>query len=262
MSTDRDYLAAGLALGGLSDAEQAEAEALAADDADFRSEVEAYSESLALLADTDESQPVSEVTRNAILAIPSTYEQDQRTRSETAAADPENTRPASPAPAATTDLDDHRRKRSAWPLVAAAAAAIVIAGLGLSTWQLQQRQSELEETLEATQERLSDTQRLMQASDLRTSSAHLPDGGTVTVISSAREQLIHVSPHDISDEAGESLQMWVIGDDGPESAGLMTGQPVSIDGHDFTDDSVFGITVEPEGGSEQPTSEPVVAVEL
>ena len=42
MSTDRDYLAAGLALGGLSEAELAEAQALADTDADFRSEVAEY----------------------------------------------------------------------------------------------------------------------------------------------------------------------------------------------------------------------------
>ena len=51
MNTDRDYLAAGLALGGLSDAELAEAQALVDTDTDFRSEVAAYENTMALMAE-------------------------------------------------------------------------------------------------------------------------------------------------------------------------------------------------------------------
>ena len=58
------------------------------------------------------------------------------------------------------------------------------------------------------------------------------------------------------------MQMWVIGADGPESAGLMANEPVIIAGEKFADGSVFGITVEPEGGSKQPTTDPIVAIDL
>lgn len=259
MSTDRDYLAAGLAVGGLSDAELAEAEALATTDSDFRAEVAAYSESLSLLATSDEPQAVSTATRDSILAIPSTHGQRPGQRRESTI--PEQGNHAHPAPT-PADLAERRRRRSPALILAAAAAVIAIAGFGLTTWQMQQRQSELEENLATTQEQLNDTRRLMEAPDLRTSTAQLPGGGSVTVVSSAREQLIHVSPHEIEVEPDSSLQMWVIGAHGPESAGLMTDRPLNIDDHGFTEDSLFGITVEPEGGSPQPTTEPVVAIDL
>ncbi|RAF61078.1 hypothetical protein DN546_35400, partial [Burkholderia multivorans] len=76
MNADRDYLAAGLALGGLSESELAEARALADTDADFRAEVEAYADTAALMAMSDEPQSVSEETRTAILALPETVAQE------------------------------------------------------------------------------------------------------------------------------------------------------------------------------------------
>ena len=268
MSTDRDYLAAGLALGGLSDAELVEAQALADSDADFRSEVESYSETIALMAESDakqlnasdpaasethgEAAAVSAATRDAILSIPNTQAQDL--------ADPAATEPVTPP----ADLAEHRRQRRplvAW--VAAAAAIIVIGVIGVNTWQLQEKQSDLEDELASTQQQLDDSTRLMEAGDLRTSTADLPEGGKVAVYSSESEQLIRLSPRDVdSPPAGKSLQLWVIGDKGPQSVGLMTGKALTIADEPFDHGSLFGITVEPEGGSDQPTTDPIVAIDL
>lgn len=270
MSTDRDYLAAGLALGGLSDAEHTEAQALADTDAAFRSEVAAYSDTMALMAESDASasgasatdapDPVSAATRDAILAIPGTHAQ------EDAASEPQpesrsQAHEDTPPPA---DLAEHRRKRRPWLLlVAAAAALVVIAGIGVNSWQLQQKQNNLEDELASTQQQLDDSTRLMKAADLQTSTAELPEGGSVTVVSSESEQLIRFSPRDVNAApSGKSLQMWVIGDEGPESVGLLTGEPGTIAGKDFAKGSLFGITLEPEGGSKQPTTDPIVAIDL
>ena len=287
MSTDRDYLAAGLALGGLSEAELAEAQTLADTDTDFRSEVAAYEDTMALMAESDAPaedapDPISAATRNAILAIPGTHsqadvdvapEQENRepapsaqqlypnSHAQTADSDSRSLENSPPPPA---DLAEHRRKRRPWVAWAAAAAAIVVvAGFGATTWQQQQRQDEMEEKLASTQQQLEDSTRLMEAGDLRTSTAELPEGGAVTVFSSENEQLIRLSPRDVgAAPAGKSLQMWVIGDAGPESVGLMTGEPVTIAEQNFTSSSLFGITVEPEGGSDQPTTDPIVAIDL
>ncbi|MCI4011363.1 anti-sigma factor [Brevibacterium sp. ZH18] len=297
MSTDRDYLAAGLALGGLSDAELTEAQNLADTDADFRSEVAAYSDTMALMAESDAEaessamdapEPISAATRNAILSIPNTHVQEDapaqpqsldqaRTAQQQARAEettrlkpPSQLAPAagnqssSDAPPPPADLAEHRRKRRPWVTWAAAAAAIVIlAGIGANTWQLQQKQNHLEEELASTQQQLGDSTRLMGAGDLQTDTADLPDGGSVTVAWSESEQLIRFSPQDVSAAPnGKSLQMWVIGDDGPESVGLMTGEPVTIADEPFAKGSLFGITVEPAGGSAQPTTDPIVAINL
>ena len=42
----------------------------------------------------------------------------------------------------------------------------------------------------------------------------------------------------------------------------MTDEPVTIAGREFSEGSLFGITVEPAGGSEQPTTDPIVALDL
>ncbi|MDN6605428.1 anti-sigma factor [Brevibacterium sp.] len=278
MNTDRDYLAAGLALGGLSDAELTQAQALVDTDDEFRSEVAAYADTMALVAESDDPEPVSDATRDAILDIPSTHAQDNavpepRPGQEQTSSAQGQARPETPAQSQTdshdrphqdapppADLAEHRRKRRPWVSMAAAAAAVVVAaGIGVNSWQ---KQNELEEDLAATQQQLDETSKLMQADDLRSNTAELPDGGSVTVVSSESEQLIHVSSAGVEAEAGKSLQMWVIGDDGPESAGLMTEAATNIDDRRFTSGNLFGITVEPEGGSEQPTADPVVALDL
>jgi anti-sigma-K factor RskA len=268
MSADRDYLAAGLALGGLSDSELSGARALAESDADFRAEVAAYADVMADAVESDGPAEVSAATRDAILTIPSTHVQQSSTEWPQhpvthTQADPTGANPVGSV--SPTSLADHResRRRSWLPYATAAAALIVAAGSGVTVWQQTQRQNQLEEDLTTAQQQLDDSTRLMQADDLHTSTAELPKGGSVTVRSSESEQLIRLSPDDIGQPpAGKSMQMWVIGDDGPESAGLMTGEPVTIAGHDFSADSVFGITVEPKGGSDQPTTDPVVAISL
>lgn len=276
MSTDRDYLAAGLALGGLSDDELAEARALSDSDPDFRAEVAAYDEVLAEAAAHDEPAEISAETRAAILRIPEAHEQETDAEASTATTSSAGSEsPTEPEPLAEpTPLADHRGHRGnrrgrragrrSWPVyVAAAAALIVIAGFGVTIWQQNQRQNELQAALEQTQQQLDESTRLMEADDLRTSTADLPEGGSVTVLSSEAEQLIRLSPKDVGQAPdGKSMQMWVIGDSGPESAGLMSNQPVTIDDEEFSAGSVFGITVEPEGGSEQPTTDPIVAIDL
>ena len=283
MSADRDYLAAGLALGGLSDSELAEAQALADADPEFRAEVAAYADVMADAAESDEPVDVSSATREAILSIPESHQQEPEQVSSPAA-EPETSAVAADADrdalTAPTSLSEHREARrsdarahdsdelrsgrGSWlPWAAAAAAIVVAAGLGATVWQQNQRQNELEEDLAATQQQLDDSARLMEASDLQTNTADMPEGGTVTVFSSESEQLIRLSPKDIAQPpAGKSMQMWVIGADGPESAGLMSGEPVTIADEKFSAGSVFGITVEPEGGSKQPTTDPIVAIDL
>lgn len=283
MSADRDYLAAGLALGGLSDSELTEAQALADADADFRAEVAAYADVMADAAESDEPVEVSSATQEAILLIPENYPQESAPETSPAV-EPETSSVAAEAsadePAAPASLSERREarrsdaraegagesqpRRSSWlPWAAAAAAIVVAAGLGATVWQQNQRQNSLEEDLAATQQQLDDSARLMEASDLKTSTADMPEGGSVTVLSSESEQLIRLSPKDIGrPPAGKSMQMWVIGADGPESAGLMSDDPVTIVGETFASGSVFGITVEPEGGSKQPTTDPIVAIDL
>ncbi|MET0933683.1 MAG: anti-sigma factor, partial [Mycetocola sp.] len=62
----------------------------------------------------------------------------------------------------------------------------------------------------------------------------------------------------------QTYELWYIGEDGPVSAGTFntTGSGDSwrvLDGAMAAGDAV-GVTIEPEGGSEQPTSDPLIVV--
>ncbi|GAA3836079.1 hypothetical protein KACC15558_17620 [Brevibacterium ammoniilyticum] len=288
MSADRDYLAAGLALGGLSDDELAEARALNETDPEFRAEVEAYADTVALMAFSDEPQPVSAETRRAILAVPDAVAQEDSPAeaaprnsesttsapigatssaagSGSASAAPSATESESAASAEPIDLAQRRRRRMrTWlPWAAAAAAVIlVVTGFSVNAWQMQRKQDAVAERLEHTQRTLDDATRLLSAPDLKASTTVLATGGTVTVVSSEAEQAIRVSTADVADPQDKSLQMWVIGADGAKSAGLLVGSLAYVDDSTFGAGSQFGITVEPSGGSEQPTTEPILAVDL
>jgi len=66
--------------------------------------------------------------------------------------------------------------------------------------------------------------------------------------------------------AGQAYQAWYIADGTPTSAGLMTvssdGSVVMSDPAPLPGAQVFAVTLEPAGGSAQPTSEPIIVGEL
>ena len=62
--------------------------------------------------------------------------------------------------------------------------------------------------------------------------------------------------------SGQTYQLWVIGPDGARSAGLLsgTGAVGQVLAHGVLPGDRIGITVEPAGGTAQPTTAPVIAV--
>ena len=66
--------------------------------------------------------------------------------------------------------------------------------------------------------------------------------------------------------AGQAYQAWYIADGSPTSAGLMSvtadGNVIMSDPEPLPDAEVFAVTLEPVGGSEQPTTEPIVVGQL
>jgi anti-sigma-K factor RskA len=81
------------------------------------------------------------------------------------------------------------------------------------------------------------------------------------VVTSAGLRRAVVIPRSMNAGAGRSLQLWVVHDGGFRSAGLMSdGDPVLAT--DVPAGASLGVTSEPEGGSEQPTTTPLVQVEV
>lgn len=143
-----------------------------------------------------------------------------------------------------------RRRRWARPL-AAAAAAVVLVGGGVVVWQQAQDDS-------STTQLAAD--RVIQARDARHVTVDLPGGGSATVYTSrAVGRAALVTRHMPAPPSGRTYQLWLQKAGRMVPAGLMKGagdQAVLLRG-DLAGATAVGITVEPPGGSEEPTSDPV-----
>ena len=173
-------------------------------------------------------------------------------------------------------LDDrtrHRRptpRRTLLPRLAAAGAAVGLAAaivLGILLVNTQHQLSQTRHQLALTQIELAAINAVRTASDAILVTKTTPIGGTVTVVSSAAKRQIVVSARGLPPPAaGKVYQLWLIGSHGNviRSEGLLAtphngrAGPVLISGVLAGD--IFGITVEPAGGTVQPTVKPFVAI--
>jgi anti-sigma-K factor RskA len=107
-------------------------------------------------------------------------------------------------------------------------------------------------------------EQLLGAPDLAAAHAESAAGGTVTVSYSMEAQMMHIVPHDVpAPSSDESLQMWLIDEEGPHSLGLMSGEESEmLEAVDLAEGVAFGVTIEPSGGSPEPTDDPIIVAEL
>jgi anti-sigma-K factor RskA len=93
----------------------------------------------------------------------------------------------------------------------------------------------------------------------------ISSGGTATVVMSHREHALVFTAHGLRAlPAAKCYQLWLMGPHGIRSVGMlkaaaggMTG-PAVVSGLAAGD--VVGLTIEPTGGSPQPTSPPIVLI--
>jgi len=133
------------------------------------------------------------------------------------------------------------------PALLAAAAAVVIGagavGVGVAVWPKPQP---------------STAQQVFAAPDVRTVSGELPTGGTATLVfSHDRHAGVLVMNNVPPPTQGTVYQMWLIGRNGPTSAGTMDAKAVTPSTTavlpDIGDSTALAFTVEPGTGSPQPT---------
>lgn len=167
--------------------------------------------------------------------------------------------PTSPvAPAASTDELAQRRGRHAeqhrsplrW-LVAAATAAVLVVG-GFTAWR---------STSGADTPPPTVAEQVRTAADAKTKEVSLRGGGSATIVRSvALGKAVIITSELPSAPTGKVYQLWLQDRTGHmTSAGLLAAsgnQTVVLQG-DATASQGAGITVEPAGGSEQPTSNPI-----
>ncbi|MGV9456601.1 anti-sigma factor [Streptomyces sp. NPDC003635] len=150
------------------------------------------------------------------------------------------------------------RHLARWALAACLAAAAALGGTAL--WQHERAEDAIREARRAEQV-TDEIATVLAAPDARTRAAALGDGSTGTVVvSRSRNQAVFVVAGMPHPDRGKVYQLWFDDGDSMRSAGLMdpgrTDQAVLLQGG-VGGASAMGVTVEPAGGSEQPTSAPV-----
>lgn len=164
----------------------------------------------------------------------------------------------------TAGAGDRARRRTTSYLLAACVAAAAALG-GVAVWQNQVAQDARQEANRA-EERNEQVAQVLSAPDAKTSSGSLAGGarGTV-VVSRSTDRAVFLASGMERPPAGKVYQLWFDEDGTMRSAGLM--DPAATDGAVLMDGPVgeasgMGITVEPSGGSEQPTSAPLALMPL
>jgi hypothetical protein len=146
-----------------------------------------------------------------------------------------------------------RRQINRWQMVGLAAAAAVAIGLGALGVGIALQPKQAPSTAE----------QVFAAPDVRTVSGDIPTGGTATVVFSREKNAgVLVMNNVAPPRPGTVYQMWLIGDNGPQSAGTMDDKAVAPSTTavlpDLGSSKALAFTVEPATGSTVPTS-PVFA---
>jgi anti-sigma-K factor RskA len=137
--------------------------------------------------------------------------------------------------------------------VAMAAAIVVLAVLQVNT----------RHQLEQAQQGSREVAAVLAAPDARLEASSTTVGGTVTAVISARDREAVITTADMPTQADAKVyQLWVISASGARSVGLLpgssTGATSPVLAADVQPGDRLGITVEPAGGTSQPTTTPIV----
>lgn len=110
-----------------------------------------------------------------------------------------------------------------------------------------------------------DTSAVLSAPDMQLRQDALGDGNVTVAASRESNKAVVFADGLPPTPTGQTYQMWLLGEShDPTSVGLMQGDPgrqvIALD--DLTGSNQLGITIEPDGGSPQPTSEVITAVQF
>ncbi|MFG3142416.1 anti-sigma factor domain-containing protein [Streptomyces sp. NPDC048211] len=173
---------------------------------------------------------------------------------------------AQPVPAASTaGSRAHAPSRQPPRVVLAACVAAVLACLGIATWQYQEAQ-DARTTAEQVHEQQDDVARVLTAPDVRLEHEEMRDGGTAAVAFSRSENAATLAVSGLPPLAADkTYEAWFIEDGNPVPAGLLGNSPIPgltlLDGP-VDNATAVALSVEPSGGSSQPSTEPLGAVDL
>ncbi|WP_063628238.1 anti-sigma factor [Actinospica robiniae] len=238
----------------LGEAERAAFEAHMAQCADCAAEVRELREVVAIMAMAVAQQPPGSLKDGLDAQIAVTRQLPPITDE---GSDPQTqTQRQSPAQRQAQRRSSKRRLRAGWAV--AAALALLAAGLG---WRTIDQQHQLD-SLNARSTQIS---QLLAAPDAATARVKVTGGGTALLIDSRQLDEAAVGFTGLAGApAGKTYQLWLMTPDGKaRSVALMStdpATPVVIRG--LTGEANVGMTIEPAGGSPQPTTTPVMVAAL
>jgi len=235
--SDIHALSGAYAVDALDDHERTEFEEHLAVCAECRAEVASFRETGALMAETEAVDPPASLRDSVLSGI----SQIRPIPPETTAL-PERTEP-------TRDV----RRRMLPPLLAAAAAVVLLAA-GVLTWHPWQG------------DRADLATQILNAPDAMRVTEKLPGGtGELTLVRSASlKRAVMIGDHVPAAGSGKTYQMWYQQPGQPMvSAGLMpdADEPTVLSG-DAATAVAAAVSVEPAGGSHEPTTEPIALFPL
>ena len=239
--SDMHKLTGAYALHALDDIERARFEQHLAECEDCRAEVAEMRETAALLAETSAVTPPDSLRSSVLAGI-------------------SQVRPLPPEVPRTTTPVDIRSTQSAgrrgWmPFLVAAALALIV-GVGAAVTQPWADQAPP----------LTAAEQVLQAADAEEVFLDLGEAGRATVVrSKAEDRAVIVTEDMVSAPEGKAYELWFqTPDEDMVPAGLMpdsADQTVVLEGP-AADAIAVGITVEPEGGSLKPTTDPIALFDL
>lgn len=167
-------------------------------------------------------------------------------------------------------LDAHRRRRSAWRtglLRAAAAVVLLGVGIGVGRWSVRGAVDEAMDSMASTMASTQHYAHLNQAQDVQRVTDTMPDGHVATLTWSRDMSMTALTlPAAMKESAGgRSLQVWL--KEGETTTSLGVYDPRDGAGFSFLDimpkpGQQIVITMEPAGGSAQPTTPPLVTLRV
>jgi len=266
------------ALDALDDAERTRVDDLIARDPDAAREARSLLETAAVLGEAV-AVPAPDAVRLAVLAEVERTRQEDPAAQAVASSDPvqpaapvapatpgapaapvapsappRSARPAS-TPGGSSRPAGRRPARRRWSTAVAALAVLAaVAVPSTVAW----RQAERAAEAEARADRIT---ALLAEPGAQVVSAPVTSGGTAVAVVTADAALVTASGVD-APGAGEVYQLWVMRDGSPvpDATTGVTDGTLQIRTDAYRTGDALALTVEPEGGSEQPTSEPVVVL--
>lgn len=249
-NADVHALSGAYALDALEPAEAAAFEEHLESCATCREEVRSLREAAGALAlDADEAPPAS--LRSSVLAGISQVRPLPPVGEPAVEAEPEQ-----PVDEVAAARARRGRMRSPWLVGAAAALALVAGGAVVRSVQLSNQ-------LESVSAQAAEVTAVLTAPDATTTTASITTGGRAAVVSSASlGTSVLVTDGLAPAPAGRTYQIWYLTESGADSAGFVPAgeQSAVVLQGDLGAATGVGVTVEPAGGSSDPTTTPILAV--